>query len=307
MKSAAWLFPGQGAQAVGMGRDLAEQVPAAGALFRRASEVLGFDLAKVCFEGPDTELTRSDRAQPAIFTVSMACAEALSQAKPGLAWAFSAGHSLGEWSALCAAGAVSFEDALRILQARGRFMQEACEQNPGAMLAVLGLPREGVEQVAARSGAEVANFNEPSQTVLSGTREAIDAAEKVAVELKAKRAVRLPVAGAFHSTLMKPAADRLAELLAGVAFAVPRFPVMANATGRPHGGPDDIRGAMVRQVTSSVRWVECVQYLSSQGVGKYVECGPGRILTGLVKRIDREAELHNISDLPSLQAAVAKI
>ena len=307
MKSLAWLFPGQGAQAVGMGRDVAEQVPAAAELFRRASVVLGFDLARVCFEGPEAELTRSDRAQPAIFVVSMACAEALSGVKPGLAWAFSAGHSLGEWSALCAAGAVSFEDALRILQSRGRFMQEACEQNPGAMLAVLGLPREAVEQVAARSGAEVANFNEPSQTVLSGTRESIDAAEKVAVELKAKRAVRLPVAGAFHSTLMKPAADRLAELLSGVAFAPARFPVMSNATGRPHGGPDEIRKAMVLQVTSSVRWVDCVQYLAAQGVQRYVECGPGRILTGLVKRIDREAELHNISDLPSLQAVSARI
>ncbi len=306
MKSLAWLFPGQGAQAVGMGRDIAEQIPAAAALFHRASEVLGFDLAKVCFEGPDTELTRSDRAQPAIFVVSMACAEALSHAKPGLAWAFAAGHSLGEWSALCAAGVVSFEDALRILQARGRFMQEACEQNPGSMLAVLGLPREAVEQVAARSGAEVANFNEPSQTVLSGTREAIDAAEKVAVELKAKRAVRLSVAGAFHSTLMKPAADRLADLLAGIPFSTSRFPVMSNATGRPHGTPDEIRQAMVLQVTSSVRWSDSIQYLASQGVGRYVECGPGRILTGLVKRIDREAELHNISDLPSLQAVAAR-
>ncbi|MBU4461112.1 MAG: ACP S-malonyltransferase, partial [Verrucomicrobia bacterium] len=177
----------------------------------------------------------------------------------------------------------------------------------GAMLAVLGLPREAVEQVAARSGAEVANFNEPAQTVLSGTREAIDAAERVAVELKAKRAVRLPVAGAFHSSLMKPAADQLAGLLAGIDFKAPRFPVMSNATGAPHGGPDETRQAMVRQVTSSVRWVDIVQYLAAQGVGRYVECGPGRILTGLVKRIDREAELHTISDLPGLQAVSGKI
>ncbi len=307
MKSLAWLFPGQGAQAVGMGRDLAEQIPAAAAMFRRAGEVLGFDLARVCFEGPEAELTRSDRAQPAIFVVSAACAEALTLAKPGLAWAFTAGHSLGEWTALYAAGVVSFDDALRVLQARGRFMQQACEQNPGAMLAVLGLPREAVEQVAARSGAEVANFNEPAQTVLSGTREAIDAAERVAVELKAKRAVRLPVAGAFHSSLMKPAADQLAGLLAGIDFKAPRFPVMSNATGAPHGGPDETRQAMVRQVTSSVRWVDIVQYLAAQGVGRYVECGPGRILTGLVKRIDREAELHTISDLPGLQAVSGKI
>ncbi|OQW95631.1 MAG: [acyl-carrier-protein] S-malonyltransferase [Verrucomicrobia bacterium A1] len=307
MKSLAWLFPGQGAQAVGMGRDLAEQIPAAAAMFRRAGEVLGFDLARVCFEGPEAELTRSDRAQPAIFVVSAACAEALTLAKPGLAWAFTAGHSLGEWTALYAAGVVSFDDALRVLQARGRFMQQACEQNPGAMLAVLGLPREAVEQVAARSGAEVANFNEPAQTVLSGTREAIDAAERVAGELKAKRAVRLPVAGAFHSSLMKPAADQLAGLLAGIDFKAPRFPVMSNATGAPHGGPDETRREMVRQVTSSVRWVDIVQYLAAQGVGRYVECGPGRVLTGLVKRIDREAELHTIPDLPGLQAVSGKI
>lgn len=307
MTAQALLFPGQGAQAVGMGRDLAGQIPEVADLFRRANDVLGYDLARVCFEGPEAELLRSDRAQPAIFTVSVACATALGTSRTDMAWACAAGHSLGEWTALHAAGAVGFEDALRILQARGRFMQEACEQNPGAMLAVLGLPREAIDTIAARSGAEVANFNDPLQTVLSGTRDAIAAAEVVATELKAKRAIRLPVAGAFHSTLMKPAADQLAALLGGIAFQPLRYPVLSNALGGPHGGPDEIREAMVRQVTGSVRWVECVEWMQRQGVTRYVECGPGRALSGMVKRIDKQADLHNISDLPSLQATAGKL
>lgn len=307
MAAQAWLFPGQGAQTPGMGRDLAEKDPESMALFRRANDALGYDLTKVIFEGPDTELTRSDRAQPAIFTVSVACAEALRRARPEQMWAASAGHSLGEWTALHAAGVIGFEDALKVLQARGTYMQEACRQNPGAMSAIVGLNADQIRQVAAQSGAEVANFNAPDQTVLSGKPDAIAAAEAAATALGAKRAIRLPVAGAFHSTLMKPAADQLQKLLETIPLRAPAFTVMSNVTGKPHGSPEDIRGAMVAQVTSSVRWVECVHAMRAAGVSRFVECGPGKILSGLVKRIDRDAELHTIGDLASLQATAAKL
>ncbi|MBP7275146.1 MAG: ACP S-malonyltransferase [Kiritimatiellae bacterium] len=304
MSSQAWLFPGQGAQAPGMGRDLAESSPEAAALFDRANEVLGMDLRRIIFEGPAEELTRSDRAQPAIFLVSAALADALRARRPALAWAAAAGHSLGEWTALYAAGVIGFDDALRVLRDRGRFMQEACTHNPGAMLAVIGLDSAGLDELFAKSGAEIANFNAPDQTVLSGTVEAIAEAERLAGEMGAKRAIRLQVAGAFHSTLMKPAAEQLRKALEGVAFHPPKFPVYSNVTGRPHGGPDDIRKAMVAQVTHSVRWVETVTAMRAAGVGRFVECGPGKVLSGLVKRIDRAAEMHTIGDLSSLQSAV---
>lgn len=303
MASQAWLFPGQGAQAPGMGRDLVESSPEAASQFERANEVLGMDIRKIIFEGPAEELTRSDRAQPAIFLVSAAFADVLRARRPALAWAAAAGHSLGEWTALYAAGVISFDDGLRILRDRGVFMQEACAKNPGAMLAVIGLDLARVEQAASRSGAEIANLNAPDQVVLSGTAEAITAAEQVAVELGAKRAIRLQVAGAFHSTLMKPAAEKLRKTLEGTTFHPPKFPVYSNVTGRPHGGPDEIRKAMVAQVTHSVRWVDTVTAMRAAGVGRFVECGPGKVLSGLVKRIDRNAEMHNIGDLTSLQAA----
>ncbi len=307
MSKLAAMFPGQGAQGVGMGRDLAESDPALRGWFERAGAALGFDLAKICFEGPDTELTKSDKAQPAIFVHSVVCFEALRAAKPGLTWAAAAGLSSGEWAALYAAGVLGFEDILRVLQARGRYMQEACERQPGGMVSVLGLDRAKLDEVCARTGAEIANLNSPEQTVLSGRKDAIAAAEKVAVEAGARKAIRLNVAGAFHSSLMKPAADRLGSLLAHLPFRAPAFPVLSNVTGRPHGGPDEIRAAMVAQITGSVRWVEDVQWMQSQGVTGYVECGPGKVLSGLVKRIDKTAALHTISDLPSLQATAPKL
>ena len=262
------------------------------------------DLRRIIFDGPAEELTRSDRAQPAIFLVSAAFAYALRARRPALAWAAAAGHSLGEWTALYAAGVIGFDDALRVLRDRGTFMQEACAQNPGAMLAVIGLDAARLEEISAQSGAEIANFNAPDQTVLSGTSEAITNAERMAGEQGAKRAIRLQVAGAFHSTLMKPAAEQLRKTLEGVTFHPPKFPVYSNVTGRPHGGPDDIRKAMVAQVTHSVRWVDTIGAMRAAGVGRFVECGPGKVLSGLVKRIDRAAEMHTIGDLASLQAAV---
>jgi [acyl-carrier-protein] S-malonyltransferase len=303
MSTTAIIFPGQGAQAVGMARDLPECV----ALFQKANEVLGFDLARICFEGPIEELTKSSNTQPAVFVVSMACHAALKLRSPNLPFAAAAGHSLGEWSALCAAGAISFEDALRTLEARGRFMQQACDENPGTMMAVIGQDAEVLRKVSAEAGVEVANFNSPEQTVLSGRKEGIDKAEQALKQMGVKKAIRLNVAGAFHSSLMAPAAEKLAGILAGVQFATPSIPVVSNVTGQPHTTPDEIRRLMVRQVTSSVQWVSSVRWMQGQGVRGYVECGPGKVLTGLVKRIDKEAALHNISDRSTSEAVSAAL
>lgn len=300
----AFLFPGQGAQAVGMGKDLAAAHPECRALFDKASLVLGYDLAKLCFEGPIEELTKSSVTQPAVFVVSLACYAALSKRCPNLKFAATAGHSLGEWSALCAAGVISFEDALKVLEARGRFMQQACEENPGAMMAVMGQEAETLRKISVDCGIEVANFNTPEQTVLSGRKEGIDKAEQALKQIGVKKIIRLNVAGAFHSSLMAPAAKRLEEYLAGIRFAAPSVTVVSNVTGQPHGAPDDIRQMMIRQVTSPVQWVSCVRWMQAQGVKAYVECGPGKILNGLVRRIDKAAVLHNITDLSSLEAAV---
>lgn len=298
------LFPGQGAQAVGMGRELAEGLAVCRGLFERASGVLELDLLKLCAEGPIEELTKSFHAQPAIFTVSVAARAALAQEAGGtLAVAGTAGHSLGEWAALYEAGVVSFEDAVRILKARGQFMQEACEANPGGMLTIIGLTVDQVREVAKASGLEVANLNSPVQTVLSGPADRIAAGEAAAKAAGAKRALRLTVAGAFHSSLMQPAADRLSGFLQDVEFRAPTCPVWSNVTGQPHGAPDEIRRRMVEQVVSSVRWTDCFAGMAAAGMKQAFECGPGTVLSGLGKRIAPEVAVHNIFDLAGARAA----
>lgn len=297
------LFAGQGAQFVGMGRDLAADFPACRDLFAKANEVLGYDLTKLCFEGPETELVKSRHCQPAIFAVSMACCRAFHPPAPAAV----AGLSLGEWSALCFAEAVSFEDGLRILAARGRFMQEACEEREGAMLSVIGLDGVAIAKIAADAGVEIANLNSPEQTVLSGSKAGIQQAEKLAGAAGAKRAIVLNVAGAYHSSFMSAAAGKLDQFLKSVVIQPPRVPVVSNVTGLPHGTPDEIKRAMVRQVTSSVQWVASVQWLQQQGVQRYIECGPGRVLSGLVKRIQAGAELLNVQDCPSLAKTSAAL
>ncbi len=300
----AWIFAGQGAQAVGMGRDLAASWPECKALFDKANETLGYDLASLCFNGPMPELTRTIHCQPAIFLVSAACLAAYQ--KSGMAETPSAvaGLSLGEWTALYAAGCLSFEDTLRVLAARGRLMQEACDASRGGMVSLIGMTDDAVIRIAERAGVAVANLNSPGQIVLSGPVEGIAEAEKLAKEAGAKRALRLPVAGAYHSPLMQPAANGLRAALEGVTFKAPAFPVIANVTGKPHGGPDEIRELMVRQVTSSVQWIATVQGLKAAGVARYVEFGPGAVLTGLVKRLDEAASLANVSDVQTLVKTV---
>lgn len=297
----AILFPGQGSQALGMGSAFHEQSDDARARFVEASEILGYDLADVCINGPEAELTRSDRAQCAIFTVSAIAAEALRAAKPETAFSHAAGLSSGEWAALWFAGVVSFEQTIKILQARGQFMQEACEATEGGMLAVIGINDNAVlEGISDQLGIHIANFNSPGQTVLSGSLEGIDAAVPLVKEAGAKIAKKLPVAGAFHSPLMQPAADRFAAFLAEIDFAEPTMPVLSNASGGVHENAASIKSRMAEQITSSVQWVRNVEALVGFGVIEAFECGHGKILTGLVKRIDRSLTVTNVPDPDSL-------
>jgi [acyl-carrier-protein] S-malonyltransferase len=304
MSKKAILFPGQGAQAVGMGKDLAEGLPEARALFDRAGGVLGYDLADICFNGPIEKLTVSAHAQPSIFVHSVAAYQAWQARHPG-AFDFMAGLSSGEWTALHLAGVIGFEDTLKVLEARGRFMQEACEARPGGMISIIGADVATLEKICAGSGVEMANLNSAEQTVLSGPKEGIDRAEILAKELGIRKAIRLNVAGAFHSSLMRPAAVKLEAVLAGVEFKKPQLPVIANVTGQAHGGPDDIRQAMIAQVFSSVRWYQGIETMKALGVVSYLECGPGKVLSGLVKRIDKTASLHSIQDRSGLDLASA--
>ena len=296
----AIVFPGQGSQVVGMGKDLAEAIPECKALFERANEILGYDLESICFDGPQDELNKSNHAQLGIFVASAAAFQALEIKQPGLEYDLLAGHSLGEWTALHVSGVVGFEDTIRILKARGEAMQAACEANPGAMLAVMGVDGDALVEIAAEAGCYVANFNSLAQTVLSGTAESIDQAEALVKEAGAKRAIRLPVAGAFHSPLMQPAADAMAAFLDGIEFAPEKVPVLSNVTATPHGAAS-VKDDMVRQITSSVQWVSLIQWMVSHGVEEIVECGPGKVLAGLIKRIDKTCSVRNIGRLTDLE------
>ena len=299
-----FVFSGQGAQFAGMGRDLAEADPDVMALYDRANDVLGFDLKAACFDGPAELLTRSDTCQPAIFTTSMACLAAFKKARPNVAPACLAGLSLGEWTALCAAGALAFDDTLKILQARGRFMQEACDATPGGMLSVMNATPAQLEALCAETGVNTANINSPAQVVLSGARDAVEKARELCAARKIK-AVPLQVAGAFHSPLMTPARGRLAVFFAETQFGIPDPPVYANVTGKPHEPAGYlVRDAMLLQVTSTVRWLDCVQNMIAAGVTSFIEFGPGKTLSGLIARISKDVKAHSIQDTATLAAYV---
>ncbi|NQU41361.1 MAG: ACP S-malonyltransferase [Lentisphaerae bacterium] len=303
--STAQIFSGQGAQAVGMGQDLAATYPVCAELYARADEVIGYDLSRICFEGPEEELTKSSHCQPAIFVTSVACAKALEAAGVAPEPVATAGLSLGEWTALHMAGVLSFEDTVRVLEARGRFMQEACEEQAGGMVSIIGLSREQLDAICVEAGVTIANLNSSAQTVLSGPKEGVAKAEALATEAGAKRAIVLNVAGAFHSSLMASAGEKLAAMLAGVVFQAPRVPVLSNVMGEPHATVEAIRGNMVRQVTESVQWLSCVEWMVAQGVDQYIECGPGRVLTSLIKRIAVGASLVNVMDVASVEKVVS--
>jgi [acyl-carrier-protein] S-malonyltransferase len=300
MPQSAFLFPGQGAQYVGMAADLCRSLPTAKALFDEAADLLGYDLLAVCLNGPPERLNATDVSQPAIFVASLA---ALEQLKASQADAFddvtaAAGLSLGEYTALVFAGALSFRDGLQVVQARGRAMQAAAEATPSGMVSILGLEIQEVESLVAESRGsetlEVANLLCPGNTVVSGTTTALDRIEQLCQERGGIRSVRLAVAGAFHTNLMKPADEHLAAALSQVTIKAPRIPVWTNVDAKPHTDPDEINRLLVRQVLSPVRWEETMRGLLSSGVERFYEIGPGRVLAGLLKRIQRKVEIHNI-------------
>ena len=305
----AFLFPGQGAQAVGMGRALAEAFPEARDTFATADRVLGFALSELCWNGPAEDLKKSVNTQPALLTHSVAAWRLVEAA--GVSPAYVAGHSLGEYSACVAAGALSFEDALRLTRRRGQLMYEAGLARPGAMAAVLGLPAPEVEAACAEAASagvvRAANLNAPGQVVISGEPAAVDAACERAKARGAKRAIRLEVSGAFHSPLMAPAAEGLAEALARVDIRDARCPIVSNAWARPVQRADEIRRALEEQLLASVRWEEGMRWLREQGVEGFVELGTGKVLRGLLRTIDSAATSWNVEDPDSLAATRAAL
>jgi [acyl-carrier-protein] S-malonyltransferase len=304
MQKTALLFAGQGAQYVGMGRDLALKYPQANAWFERSRETLGFDLPGLCFNGPEGALTRTENAQPGIFVTSWAAFQLLKERAPKLEFQATAGLSLGELTALTAAGALSFEDGLKVARQRGRFMQEACEATRGAMAAVLGLDAEALGRVCDEADVEMANLNCPGQIVISGATEKIAKACELAKAKGARRAVLLPVAGAYHSRLMAGAQAKVRNLLAETPLGPATIAVISNATARPHGAPDEIRRRLVEQVVSPVRWEDSIRYLLEDGFRRFIELGPGTALSGFMKRIDKGAQMLNVADIPSLETTV---
>ena len=304
MSKTALLFAGQGAQTVGMGKDLAEQFPSARALFDRANAALGYDLAGICFNGPEAELTKTEHAQPGILLVSWVAFELLKARVPGLKFEATAGLSLGEFTALTAAGVMSFEDGLRVVRQRGRFMQEACEATRGGMAAIIGLDEGPTREVCTEAGVELANLNCPGQLVISGAAEGIAKACELAKARGAKRALPLAVAGAYHSKLMASAQPKLREALAAIPLNLPSVTVIANVTAQPHATCGEICQRLVEQVTASVRWEESIRHLLAQGFTRFIELGPGTALTGFMKRIDKTAQVLNVADAASLETTV---
>lgn len=292
----AWLFPGQGAQHVGMGKDLYEQSPAARAVFDAANEALGFSLSQLCFEGPEDELTRTINTQPALVAHGIAALLAAIEAGTITARpAYLAGHSLGEYAALIAAGSLSFADGIRLVRERGRLMQEACDAHPGTMAAILGLERDQVAALCAQYNAALCNENAPGNISIGGTHAAVQATSEAATAAGASRVVPLSVAGAFHTPLMQDAADQMSAVLARQTFANPVSPIISNVTAQPITAGSSFADELSRQITAPVLWVDGVRTMLAAGATHFIEFGPGRVLTGALKRTERSAETRNVA------------
>jgi [acyl-carrier-protein] S-malonyltransferase len=309
MSKLAYLFPGQASQYAGMGRDLSDNFPESKVVFDEADATLGFALSKLCFEGSEEELKLTENTQPAIFTVSIAALRAIE--KRGIAPDFVAGHSLGEFSGLVAAGALDFATGVKLLRKRGQYMQEAVPRGEGAMAAIMGLSPSDVAEICKKAAdhdvVSSANLNSPEQIVISGNAAAVKRAVEIASQSGAKRAVMLPVSAPFHCALMEPAQKKLEPELRAAAFSALRIPLITNVDAEAITSGEEARDALIRQVTMPVRWLDSIRELIDQGVNIFVEVGPGKVLCGLLRQIDRSVRCFNVEDAASLSSTLEKI
>ena len=306
-RDVAFIFPGQGAQAVGMGADLFEASEAARSIFKKVDEALGRNLSKILFEGPDDELRETRNAQPGIFAVSMACMAALEEGSVNVGIpvpVMTAGHSLGEYTALVASGAVDIMEGALLVEKRGELMQQACDTNPGTMAAILGMKEELITEIAIDSGAYISNVNTEDQIVISGAVDAVERAMEVASDKGARRVIPLKVGGAFHSGLMQPAQNGLVEALGKVNFSSASIPIIANCTGQSIATIDEIKQELSDQIIGCVQWKKSIELMIDSGVTHFLEIGPGRALSGMVKKIDRSVTVQSVSDMEGVEALV---
>lgn len=309
MVKIGFLFPGQGAQYVGMGKDFYEQISVAKKIFDRASEIIDTDIPALCFDGPEDVLTQTTHAQVAIFTTSIAILESIKTAYPALRPVLNCGLSLGEYAALVSAGCLDFETALRVVQKRGALMEEAAREQPGSMVSIIGLDEAACNQIARDCVVDVANYNSPEQIVLSGKTDNIVLARDLAVAKGAKKAVLLNVSGAFHSRLMEPAACGMRSVLESVNLHVPSAGFIPNVKAKFETDPDAIKVSLISQVSNSVKWTQSIKFASDNGVKKYLEIGPGKVLKGLARRIDKELSVESIGSvdaIDSIQESIAR-